>query len=256
MVTIGQNIIVSWKESLEFLKPKTLSLFLLLALRRLLSLYSALLYAWFLPIALIGGVVLNLKGLILAFYVVLLLRAARPSIEQKKVAYWQQVTIVDLVLFFGIAFLFEIPYVLSSHGYRVLSVLYDGILRAFFLDRPFWGLHDLLVFSTVFLSPFVIVWALFMLDAQKTPWQYVKAFGRTIVMILYNYPFFFIVFAVVRLLLFAVYGLASYFIGPHSSVGLVGWILYFGVIFPFYICFFTNFYVKRLHDQMGLYYKV
>ncbi len=257
MINIGRRLVVSWQESVEFLKPKTLRLFLLLALRSLKELYFSLLFAWFIPIALFAGLVLNLKSLMYAFYMVLLVRGTRPSIEKKGIAYWQEVHVVDWVLFLGLLFLLEVPVVASSWLHWTVPMVYNFLLSVFFLAGHAWlpG-AEALGAAAIFLSPFVVVWTLFMCDAQKTPWQYIKAFGRALTMLVYNYPFFLVVYEIIRLTLAGIYLVSRFVITAYPPLGIVGWVLLLAFFLPLYVCFITNVYVKRLHDQMSLYYKV
>ncbi len=259
----------SWIESFELLKWDSLKLLLLVSLRSLGSLYSSFLRAWFLPLALLVGLVLNWPRLVGAFYITFLVRAARPSIDLKNKDYWQQTVFADWILFFGVLLMVYIPRLwsgqdLPSPFLKVVWYIYDFVLRLFFLAGQVWlpG-TELLGSSLVFLSPFIVVWILFMLDAKKEVWAYIKALGRAVLMLAYNYPFFLITYAVLRLAIAAGYmlsvpvsryGILIPEIGVIPLVPLVGWIILLLVIIPYWVCVITNFYVKRLHEQFSLYY--
>lgn len=253
---------VAWQESLDVMRGKTLGILLLVSLRALKDLYKALLYAWFLPIALLVGVLLELKSLLCAFYITLLVRAARPSIDLKKTAYWSQLVLADWILFFGLFAVVELIRSLligkqsQSIGYYLFLKLYELLLKVFFLSNFSWlpG-SDTLGVVAYFLSPFVIVWALFMLDAQKTIAQYIAAFGRAVAMVVYNYPFFFVSYCALRALILLGYLVSRPWIHSSDWVPLVGWLLLFGVLIPFYVCFILSFYTKKVHEQFGLYYR-
>ena len=250
----------SWIESFQLLKWDTLKLLLLVSLRSLTSVYRSLVYAWFLPLTLLVGLVLSIPRLVGAFYITVLVRAARPSIDLKNSQYWQQAVFADWIIYFGVLLLVSIPRLWSSVELPSLALksiwyVYDFVLRLFFLAGQFWlpGTESLGII-TVFLSPFIILWILFMLDAKKEVWPYVKAFGRAVLMLAYNYPFFLIVYGIVRLLLSCGYLISLPLMNfvPHLSI--VGWVLLLLVIIPYWVCFITNFYVKRLHEQFTLYY--
>ena len=93
-----------------------------------------------------------------------------------------------------------------------------------------------------------------MLDAKNDVWAYIKAFGRAVLMLAYNYPFFLIGYAVLRLLIAGGYLLTVPLITWVPQLAVVGWALLILVVIPYWICFITNFYVKRLHEQYTLYY--
>ncbi len=249
----------SWIESVQFLK-KDVGLILLVSLRSLMSLYRSLLYAWFLPIALLVGLVLSIPLLLGAFYTTLLVRAARPSIDYKNNRYWKRLVFVDWVIFFAVLVLVQIPHYLVGSNFpslltKMLWYSYDFLTRLFFLSGQFWlpGAESL-GSMMIFLSPFLILVILFMLDAKLEVWSYIKAGGRAVLMLAYNYPFFLVVYALFRIVLSVGYLLSfplSLYI-PQS--GIFGWSFFLLVIFPYWICLITNFYVKRLHEQFSLYY--
>lgn len=249
----------SWRESFAFLK-KDIGLLLLVSLRTLLSLYRSLLHAWYLPIALLVGLVLDIRLLLGSFYLVLLVRAARPSIDEKNSPYWQQIVFADWVVFFGTLLFIEVweglPY-REAHSFlsMVLAYTYDFLLRVCFVSKRLWlpGTESLGTMS-IFLSPLIIIITLFMLDAQKTVWSYVKAVGRGFLMFFYNYPFFIITYALLRLMLAAGYLLSIHLSWYFPQCGIAGWFLFLFVVFPYWICVMTNFYVKRLHEQFSDYY--
>lgn len=249
----------SWLESLEFLK-KDLGHILLVSLRSLMSLYRSLVYAWFLPITLLVGLALSIPLLLGAFYSTVLVRAARPSIDYKNSGYWQKLVFVDWIIFFGVLFLVQIPHYITESALpslleKILWYTYDVILRLFFLAGQFWlpGAESL-GSMMIFLSPFLILVILFMLDAKREIWPNIKAVGRAVLMLAYNYPFFLILYALFRIMLSVGYLLSfplSWYV-PQSAI--LGWIFFLLVLFPYWICVITNFYVKRLHEQFSFYY--
>ncbi len=250
----------SWLESFDFIKSDSMKLLLLVSLRTLGNLYSSFIYAWFLPLTLLVGLVLNIPRLVGAFYITLLVRAARPSIDLKNTKYWQQGVFADWVIFFSVLLLVHIPRLIKSQELpslflKIIGTIYDGLLRVFFLAGQFWlpGTEALGI-MTVFLSPFIIVWILFMLDAKKEVWAYVKTFGRAILMLAYNYPFFLIVYGILRLIISGGYLLGILLSRFIPQLHILGWLILLLAVIPYFVCVITNFYVKRIHEQFNLYY--
>lgn len=253
---------MGWRESLDAFKPSHIGFLLLVSLRALKDFYKTLIHAWFIPTALLAGLILDLKSLLCAFYVVFIARAVRPSIDQKKGHYWTSFNVVDWTLFVG---LFIIVYGIrqlfllkqqASTVFFLLAKIYDLLLKAFFLGTLNWlpG-SEMLGLLTYFLSPFVILWVLFMLDSKKTVFAYIQACGRAILMFVYNYPFFLFSYLALRLIISLTYLASRPIIGSYEYLPLAGWIVLFALLLPFYICFIMSFYVKQLHEQFGLYYK-
>lgn len=240
----------SWKESVESLKPQSLGRLGLLSLRTFLQIYTAVPFAWFFPTALFAGLLFSEFSLVYAFYVVLIARAARPSIEYKRVSYWQYFTPADWILFAFVYSYKMIPSVFSLGESPLFLGFYHGVAKLFLLEGLSWFEYPLAFKELIpFLSPFIIMWALFMLDAQKTVGQYLLSFFRAVGILVYNYPFFFFTYIVMRLMLAT---------GPlfHQFIPVFfGKLFLYGVFIPLYIAFLTNFYVKRIHEQFGLYYR-
>ena len=247
----------SWKESVSYLYPKPLALMLGLSFWSLVDLYIALFSAWFLPIALLVGLVLNIPSLLYSFYITLLARATRPSIELKNQTYWQRFEVADWVLYFTLVILLQVLYRLPhTNSYWYTSAIYSGLLRLFFLEGPPWlpGTESLGVLP-IFLSPFVICWVFFMLDSRLTVWEYIKSFFRAGGMMIYNYPYFLAVYGVARLFLSGIHFISSPFIGSYPQLATIGWLLLVLVFLPYYVCVISNFYIKRIHEQFLVYYR-
>ncbi len=250
-----ESIKASFIESFNVLKLDNIKLLALVSLNSLLFLYTSLLYAWFLPLALLVVLVLDVPYLIAAFYLTVLVKAARPSIKLKQVAYWQQTLFADWVLFFGVLIFLYVP-LFFKEGAHWATYGYDLILKLLFLSGPAWlpGTESLGII-VVFVSPFLILWTLFMLDAQTTAWSYVKAFGRAVTMVIYNYPFFLVAYAALRIIISLSYLVSMPLVNWVPQVAYLGWLILLVAIIPYWICLITNFYVKRLHEQFSLYYE-
>lgn len=250
-----ESVKASFIESFNVLKLESIKLLALVSLNTLFFVYRSLMYAWFLPLALLVGLVLDAHSLIAAFYLTVLVKAARPSMELKRTVYWQQPVFADWIIFLGVFAFLQVPFFFTESS-SFLTVCYDLMLKLFFLSGPAWlpgtAVLGLLL---VFLSPLIILWVLFMLDAQIGFWQYVKACGRAVTMLMYNYPFFLVVYAVLRIVLSLGYLISMPLVSWLPQLAFLGWFILLGFIIPYWVCFITNFYVKRLHEQFSLYYR-
>ena len=251
----------SWLESFDLLKSDSMTLLLLVSFKTLATVYRSLVRAWFLPLTLLAGLVLNIPRLLCAFYTTLLVRASRPSIDYKNASYWQRTVVADWIIFFAVLLIAYLPQLWSERDItlplmKVVLYCYDVLMRLFFLARYEWlpG-TEMLGVLPLFLSPFIIVWLLFLLDAQLGFWSSIKSCGRAVLMIAYNYPFFLIMYIAARLIISCGYLLLLPLILAIPQFAAVSWIILLGFIIPYWICFITNFYIKRLHEQFSLYYR-
>ncbi len=247
-------LLTPWKESIELLRPKNLSLLLLVSLKSLFQLYGALLSIWFIPVLfLLAGLLLDLQSLVLAFYITILVRAARPSILQKHLSYWKQFEVAEWILFVGILIFLQWPMFFSVN--KVVQYSYEVFLRLLLLVGRTWlpG-SEALGILIPYISPFSIIWVLFMLDSRRTVIEYIYAFFRALTMFFTNYPFFILAYLVLRLVISAGY-LCSFLFQSSEFLPFIGWVILYGLIIPYYVCVLTNVYIKRIHEQFSFYYK-
>lgn len=247
-------LVTPWKESIELLRPKNLSLLLLVSLKSLFQLYGALLSIWFIPVLfLLAGLLLDLQSLVLAFYIMILAKAARPSVLQKRPAYWKQFEGAEWVLFFGLLILLQWQTFIPVN--KVVQYGYEFFLRLLLLVGRTWlpGSAALGILIP-YISPFSILWVLFMLDSRRTVVEYFFAFFRALTMFFTNYPFFLLVYVALRLIISAGY-LVSIPLKSYETLPFIGWVVLYGLIIPYYVCILTNVYTKRIHEQFSLYYK-
>ncbi len=291
MYYFKETLVSSWQESIALLRPRALGLLLFISLRSLVRVYQGLLAAWFLPIIYGLGIVglIYLERLFLyhsvpknitelsqavmvimrygsalvylllsVLYIALLARAARPSIDYKSVQYWSKRELTPWILFGTLVLLIILPHLLSLTLVPVWIIYIISFItgKVLLLDVHTWmpSSEGLRIVITV-LSPFVILFSLFMYDAQQTFWQYFLSFWRSIGMLLYNYPAFLGIYELMRLGLAAIYFLSRPIASSHPWVHVIGWIVLFWVIIPYYVCVLTNIYTKRLHEQFSLYYR-
>lgn len=271
------QLLASWKDSLNLLKPANFKLFFLVTLKALKDTYKVWLkYWWWLIIGFIawrvslkssgwhpivhylfpGQVNLYLQDLelntgiafifMVALYTTLYL-SCRASVNLKNYRYFA--SYIKHSLFIGVLFLL-LPWL--EFGFR-LVVRQSGILGIVALLMVGW-------FSAFFI--------LFLLDSNASLKSVVYSLYRALKMVLYNFPFCFILAGVLTLM----YGLTSMleiFLVDHlvsagyinhdvrsfvfSNIKMVVDLLLF---LPIVACFTTNYYIKRLHDQFNLYFEV
>lgn len=250
----------SWLESFDLLRHESMKMLLLVSLKTLITVYRSLLYAWFLPITLLIGLVLTIPRLLAAFYITLIIRAARPSMVYKDIRYWQQMSVADWILFFFVVSITALARLIvdplsSLQTEQVMYYLYQLVLKILFLAEHIWlPSSEQLWIIIPFLSPFLITWMLFLLDAKNSLWAPLESFGRSLIMNLYNYPFFLIVYAVFRALIEAGFFIITYLAPSLPYLFPIGVLILFGIAIPYWICLITNFYIKRLHEQFSIYY--
>jgi hypothetical protein len=248
----------SWKESFEILK-NDMGILLLVSLRTLTSVYTAIPHSWiFTSISIVAIALAFYAGFsyfaiqFCSFYLILLISATRPSLEEKNSLYWAKYIFVDLLVFCGITSLI----VFCVFLYTNIAVWYgfDLLIYSFLASPQLWlpGLDGKEVWAILF-SPLLILTILFIRDSQFTPWNFLKAMGRAVLMLINNYPFFLGVYFLFRLIL-SVGNIISVLLSPYIFVDVIFWALLILLVYPYFICLITNFYVKRLHEQFSLYY--
>jgi hypothetical protein len=184
------------------------------------------------------------------------LYALLPVQEHKKKSHqssWK-IWAVALVIAASITLIFWIPpYAIIPSFVQNLFVTYISLLRLLFIDEYYLG--PLMGPFAYFLSPLVLLVTLFMLDAQKTAKEYAKAGLRAVTMLAYNYPFFLVAYTLCILSVILIHALGLWLLPQSLLWQLVGWGSFILLGLPLYICFITNFYIKRVHEQFSLYYE-
>lgn len=216
------SIIKAWGDSLQIFVPHNFKLFCLVTLKTIMRVYTILFQQfWWLVLA--GGL-LSAVAPTVSLYVVrpiiilLFYLIARPSVQPK--GYWY----------------------LKDHVKHVL-----WLLPLFMLD-PLFKTFDLFYYVVAF-SIIKIFFVLFVLDSYARPKDIILSAVRAVKMAVYNAPFyviglgwFYLVYASLKSIL------VMY---PHYTflTLYVGWLL-----FPISLCFFVNFYIKKVHEQFVLYF--
>jgi hypothetical protein len=124
---------------------------------------------------------------------------------------------------------------------------------------PFLFLMPSYIFP-FYLSPIIFFTILFYLDSNGSIVQVFKSLVHGFKMAIYNYPFCILNF-IILLLGTLIGNLIIFFIDLYLIQFLGFYMGYITTLFklipwclPIPLCFFTNFYTKRIHDQFDLYY--
>ena len=280
------DLFEAWKDSLEIVRPKNFKLFLLVTLNSIVQTYKILITRfWWLfglfcimvfsffymmmqgktlssPVLMTAMAIGFLFALLLLFITML---AARPSTLKKNISYF---------LSYKKHFLYFVICLAPLFGALFALVLLGAMNPLLSLWSKF-GLSSKAPFTFQFLfllfkigsssasvslqlkldQPWLWVWILFFVDAKPTFINLFMAFWRTLKMFVYNAPFWlFGYFLPVWVFNYTLnFLLRSIVVRYHYlsawAVNII-WMLLFVV--P--ICYVTNFYVKKIHDQFNLYY--
>ncbi len=227
----------SWTGSLAVFKPTELKNFLLLALKALKENYkvifgaclmifvSATCWEKFYPRSFFWA-------LVYSFCFCVFLLALRSSSELKTARYYASKLISWSTLTLAIAF--------GISGLLFMWMIVNSNVVIFFLAIPIVML-DLMVF--------------FVYDAQETFKEQFMALARSLIMFVYNYPFFFLTFAIVYIFNYC-FNILVTITFRNSVVELVlRQLFFYMIVFPVYSALITNFYIKRIHEQFSLYYR-
>ncbi len=222
----------TWKNSLNVLIPRNLNLFLLITINTCIkACYVFIKSAWplFIPFIFLWYV--------LVVYTFTFLGA-------------RSVTIVISIIHYLFFFLWCVA-TRPSVNRKTIGYFFSYFRRFWYLipliyiDSTFFGIYGLFV---------SVIFTLFVLDSEGSIRSFLYSLVRTAKMIFYNLPVFLIVSFIisfsVKLLLGPVLNwmhLPDIFTGFFS---LVVWSL----VMSLYICFFSNIYIKKLHEQFDLYF--
>jgi len=224
------SLLQSWKESLLFLKPENIKLLLLVTVRTLYQSYKFFILLFLLFVLFESNLWQFLLGVSAPFFGIiqkillvnlffLFVLVARPSVKRKSAAYF-----LDYNCHFMIWALISFLVILLRRG------------------QDFAWLYKASGFAIL---PIGFFWILFWLDARCTIENLLLSLLQAIKMFVFNFPFCLLFFMIP----FFVFSLIKLLV----SGALFKYLEIF--IFILYICFFTNFYVKRLHDQFHLYFR-
>jgi hypothetical protein len=260
----------SWKESVSLFIPKQARLFFLITLKSIIESYKLIalhlwwlfglsyltdiLYSRYFGIKSYFCIVPLLSWFLTIFFIYLIIR---PSIKRKGWSYYKDYLgrFAYFVLFSIIAFL--IPILLLLIGNKIAFWTFSISWIFYMLFLPFLIVPLLISFLVapqvvaLYTSPLLTFLLLFMLDSNGSISDVFQSIIRAFKMVIYNYPFciiMFIVFIVCstigQMLIVQFFGINSFLLSSLVT----------NLILPIPLCILTNFYIKRLHDQFGLYY--
>ncbi len=242
------QLLQCWKDSLSIFLPKNFKLFSLVTLKslyqsfKLLGIYGLPFVILFITQSfIVEAVLLKYNSFVLAKYdflirlfflllsllslSVMMLLIIRPSVKRKTLSYFYDYIVG---VFYGITF----------SSLLLLSIF--NIFKNFFLTY----LNIVLIF---FLIPIVLFSGLFYFDSKQRLQDLFLSLLRGFKMMIYSYPFCFIVGCFISM---GAYISSQVLYGNQIIVRL-----FLVCVLMIVISVFTNFYIKKVHDQFNLYYK-
>ena len=232
----------AWIESLKLFLPANLKPLLLVTLKNLASLVSSpnvmptFVVAFF--VALIAQIwhVPGLLIMYICYITVLLVAASRPSIEYKNNSYFAQHQFYFIPAFF-------------------VSMLLSVIFKFATTVMPAWSVTSLFLITgfSQGIEPWLLATLLFLMDARLGIKEWINALIRGFLFVLYNYPFCFIAYNLVKISSLGISMLAEKYL-PLLLFQVLSVYVFFGIIVPVFICFFITVYIKQVHEQFALYY--
>jgi len=240
----------SWKESLLIFKPQNLRLFLLITLKSIVETYKVWLkyWGWLIIVKLFISLLFQHGGLIWEYadyisdYIELtlifgLFLAVRSSLEKKDFHYFfGYQTSMHFITFSLAGVIFIFVWLLS---WSILTYIFLGVPPRL-VNVNWWLMYGILY---MYLFTF---YSLFLLDSDCSFNNLLMSLTRALKMIFYNIPFMIISSIILGLFLWML-----------QSFLLLGSLLYpilLLLLVPIPLCFLTNFYIKRIHDQFDLYF--
>lgn len=276
------NLFVAWRDSLSIFQPKNLKLFMLVTLKAMVDTFKVWIkYFWWLPVLFIVKTYLQYSMMQAAYtgtltgflgtlwsllasipapiYIILpslmyvarasLLLAARPSTAIKNCAYFRSYFFRALL----VIALFQLMAIAGMVAGSYLIMRYPACASYSLLCGYSIGAIGFLF------SYYVINYALFYLDSDGSMGIFLRSSVYAAKMTLYNLPFYGILTilnTIVGMSITSVFLYVAKFFGGQSVMLFIAPILMliFALLELFSVCFLTNFYVKKLHDQFTLYY--
>jgi len=259
-------IVDSWKESFEILKPRFLKVFFLILIKSVIETCKVWFtyFWWLIAIHILFNVALlnqaiyfkiflrfkNFSYFFSFFYLLFsflvsftLILSARPSVKRKTFRYFWDYKFYFLLTILGIV---TVYFPLNFFYGEMKDLLMPNILVP--KNYIYFKFVKVLLNAIFIYRPIIWVFTLFLLDSKGGLRNLFLSVYRSFKMVIFNYPFYFCVTLALGFFLDAVFLILIYF-------GLGYMNFYISLLFlPVYLCIFTNFYVKRVHEQFGLYF--
>ena len=262
------TLLSAWKDSLSVFSPKKLKLFLLVTANTVKQSHMIFFrYWWWLALLLYGLAAYNYLlnsfsyffpiAVLISFFLALFtfFLSMRPSVERKNYSYFAKyyahlfyallgsaIFFVFLFAPFSSSFWFKYRLkIISAESHTLLSDAYNFVLLV--------GFHYIIT-SLLFVG--WIFFMMFLLDGNGSLLSPFYSLWRAAKMVLYSMPFILVSFLLVRFNLFLLFLMFLSFV-PNVYVTSMFPLCFLN--FTFWICFYANFYIQKVHEQYKLYFK-
>jgi hypothetical protein len=217
----------AWKDSLTLLIPKNFKLFCLISVNALIKAYKPWLSCFWWLIGLYAGAAYykDARALIIIYGVLMCayILCVRPSVPYKDWRYFLQNGFLGLYMALYIAFGVWL-------GYRAMDGNWHYLLFAL-LSSSFTTIYTLLIFD------------------RNGPWErIILDYFRALMIVFYNLPFL-IIMSLILLI-----GAIPLWWGAMNGAFYPFWMLLILVYSTMVSTIWTNFYIKKVHEQYTLYF--
>jgi len=257
------QLVTSWKDSVSVFIPGNAKLFGLVTLNAILQTYQTwatywqwlifFIYWWWLGISmqLIRYPDISMQfnyPLVLVFVGLLALftlcQCARPSTFLKHSAYF--FGYVPFFIEFLAVFLLTIALLAGinevSVSWPMLNQIYQYVLDVtagtLFVSWPL-----MTSWASLAISPLVVITCAFVLDSDGSLLSVGYSFWRGIKFVVYNYPFC----LATAIVFWGIFSVLQWCTPYANGIQFLLW--------PLPVCTYINFYIKRVHEQFGLYFE-
>ena len=260
----------SWKESISLFTPKNAKLFFLITLKSIMESYKLIVLhlGWLFALTAILDLsysrfchklsyfcLIPLFGWFATIFGMYLI--IRPSIKRKSWDYYKDNWLKFIFFIFFSIIAYSIPIAMLLIGNKIVFLTQNIHTIFYILFLPVLLIPILVTFLMppdliiLYVSPLLTFLILFILDSDGSIKSIMKSMIRALKMMIYNYPFCILIFCffVLCSILYTIsivnlFGRNSFLLSPIIT----------NAFLPIPLCILTNFYIKRLHDQFGLYY--
>jgi len=231
------TLLQSWADSLTLLKPKNFQLFLMVTVKSIIEAYKIYVryFWWALLLVTVGG----LASCFLSF---------------------AQIFPYRHISFYSSSFLCEILFLAACLSTRPSVLLKDGDYFIFQLKKIilFWIFLPLFSWSSATYYGYIFA-VLFFADSEGGCKNFLLSLWNALKMVFFNVPLMVILGGFMYALgWFGGYYLHQLCLAYNIPIYPQYYLLFNAVgalLLPIGVCFYTNIYIKRLHDQFDLYFR-
>ncbi len=269
-MNLAKNLLLSWRNSLKIFRPDNLKSSCLLAAHNIKYYISKKLS------------VSNIAMTIFAIIIIQIIRFKKTGIFDGS----KNILIITTIIFITVLYNFIIKMHPTTTGKQIKirgrtkelfmfiitlfsaisikQLLYQyqhiypaiKILSNIFMLNQFSTINNQQSISPIVLSsPLVLFIILFLFDSKDTVYEYLMSIKRAVLMFIYNYPVCFILFNILRLLIFFNTKIVSHISRFSQIAAQIVNIINLLILFIVYIIFLMNFYIDQIHTRFDLYYK-